>query len=162
MTHSPIPLPSPPPSPPPSPLPLPPSVAWWLGGAGLLPFVAGALLVCGLRGGQQGPWAAALLAYGALIVSFLGGIHWGLAMRQAPPPTYLLVWGVVPSLLAWPMLWLSPAPGLLGLGAALWACYAVDHRVFPAQGIGAWLGLRRLLTGVASLSCWAAAAGVAF
>ena len=40
-------------------------------------------------------------AYAALIVSFLGGIHWGLAFRHTEPPLALLAWGVVPSLVAW-------------------------------------------------------------
>jgi len=129
-----------------------------LGRAGLLPFVAGALLPWVLRGEARVAWATAMLAYAALIVSFLGGIHWGLAMRQATPSARLLAWGVVPSLLAWPMLLMPPAAALAGLGLALWACYAVDRRAYPAQGLGAWLGLRLQLTVVASLSCWLAAA----
>lgn len=103
--------------------------------------------------------AVALAAYAAVIVSFLGGIHWGLAMRQQPrADTGLLAWGVVPSLLAWPALLLPPAASLGLLGASLLLCYAVDRRLYPPQGMTAWLGLRAQLTAVASLSCWAAAA----
>jgi Protein of unknown function (DUF3429) len=148
------------PSPSPSPSQAPSPAALWLGRAGLLPFVAGAVVLWASSGDARVAWATALLAYAALIVSFLGGIHWGLAMRQATPSARGLAWGVVPSLLAWPMLLLPPAYGLAGLGLALWACYAVDRRAFPAQGIGAWLGLRLQLTVVASLSCGLAAAAI--
>jgi hypothetical protein len=39
------------------------------------------------------------------------------------------------------------------------ACYAVDRRVYAAQGAAAWLTLRFRLTAVASLSCFIGAAG---
>jgi Protein of unknown function (DUF3429) len=55
-------------------LPDVPSPAALLGLAGLLPFAATALL--SLPPGPAGDWAGfALLAYGAVILSFLGGIH---------------------------------------------------------------------------------------
>ncbi len=104
---------------------------------------------------------AALAAYAAVIVSFLGGIHWGLALRQPPQQhTGLLAWGVVPSLLGWPALLLPPAAGLALLGAILLLCYAVDRKVYTAQGAATWLGLRLQLTTVACLSCWVAAGAV--
>ena len=59
----------------------PSTLARGLGVAGLLPFIAGAAAVW-LVGPQDRLPAAALLAYAALIASFLGGIHWGLAMRE--------------------------------------------------------------------------------
>jgi hypothetical protein len=139
----------------------PSPAALHLGRAGLLPFVFGALASWFVQADWRAVTAAALTAYGALIVSFLGGIHWGLALRQAPPRLALLGWGVMPSLLAWPALLLPPAAGLVWLAAMLVACYAVDHRVYPAQGAAAWLGLRRQLTVVASLSCFLAAGGIA-
>jgi hypothetical protein len=64
---------------------------------------------------------------------------------------------VVPALAAWPALLLAPAGGLTLLVAMLLLCYAVDHRTYPALGLQAWLPLRRVLTGVAMLSCGAAA-----
>jgi len=135
----------------------PSALALWLGRAGLLPFLAGAALAWWARAdgspGLAAHAAQALLAYGAVIVSFLGGLHWGLAMRQAAPQASLLGWGVVPSLLAWPALLLPPAQGLLLLAASLWLCFAVDRRVLKAQGASAWLGLRLQLTLVASLCC---------
>ncbi|HET9976040.1 MAG TPA: DUF3429 domain-containing protein [Burkholderiaceae bacterium] len=131
----------------------PGALAQALAYAGLLPFVAGALIA------SQSPAGAAwLLAYAATIVSFLGGIHWGLALRARPPGALSLVWGVTPSLLAWVALLLPVGAGLLLSAAALVTCYAVDRRLYAREGLSAWLALRLRLTSVASLACVAGAA----
>lgn len=124
-----------------------------LGLAGLLPFVAGAALPWLMQPGWRMLAASALLTYAALIVSFLGGIHWGLAMRSSAPSKAQLIWGVAPSLLAWLAVLMDTPWGLLLMAAALLACYGVDHQVYKHQGLGAWLGLRALLTGVAVVCC---------
>jgi hypothetical protein len=91
----------------------------------------------------------------------LGAIHWGLAMREGPAPSApSLLWGVVPSLLAWLALLLAPVPGLLLITALLWACYAVDRVLYPRCQLQAWLPLRWRLTVVASISCAAGAAAL--
>ncbi|KPF59453.1 hypothetical protein D621_03425 [beta proteobacterium AAP51] len=143
------------------PLPEPlPASARRLGAAGLLPFAAGALLVWLVRDEEAHAFVAqALSVYAALIVSFLGGIHWGLAFRHAEPPTPLLVWGVVPSLVAWPAVLMPPWSGLVLHGVMLLACYAADRRLYPAQGVARWLTLRFRLSAVAALCCFVAAAG---
>ena len=98
----------------------------------------------------------ALLAYGALIVSFLGGIHWGSPTSASHDGARL--WGVVPSLLAWPLLLLpSQRIALLGVAAALALCWAVDRACFPAMGLSALLPLRTLLSSVAITCCLLAA-----
>jgi Protein of unknown function (DUF3429) len=99
----------------------------------------------------------ALLAYAASILSFLGAIHWGLVMRDQTPAHTLLVWGVVPSLIAWVALLLPASAGLWLVVLGLCVCLAVDQRVYPRYGLRAWLKMRFLLTTVASLSCTAAA-----
>ena len=123
-----------------------------LGGAGLLPFIAGAAAVW-LVGPQNSLPTAALLAYAALIASFLGGIHWGMAMRDSPADAAQLLWGVSPSLLGWLAVLLPPRWGLLLAPAALIACYAVDRRIYRRLGLASWLGLRAALTVVASVCC---------
>ncbi len=127
--------------------------------AGLAPFVGGALLIW-LVWPEAHPYATlGLSAYAAVILSFLGGIHWGLAMRLAEPPPALLAWGVVPSLVAWPALMMVPASGLVIQGLMLLACYAVDRRLYPAHGASAWLVMRFRLSALAALSCLIGAAG---
>ena len=133
--------------------------ARWLGHLGLVPFVLGALLVWVVNI-EAHPYATlALSAYAAVIVSFLGGIHWGVAFRQTAPPASLFVWGVVPSLMAWVAVMMPASAGLVLHGAMLAACYAVDRRVYPQHGIAHWLTLRFRLSAVASFSCFLGAAG---
>lgn len=128
-----------------------------LGLAGLLPFLAGAALLWWLPPDATPRISAALLAYAALIVSFLGGIHWGLGFRDGG--SWPFVWGVMPSLGAWPALLLPARGGLLLLGALLVLCYAVDRVRYPRHGLAEWLPLRLRLSGVAALSCFVGAAG---
>ncbi len=137
-------------------LPLP---ARWLGYGGLLPFVFGAALVWLVQGEARAHAAQAMSAYAAVIVSFLGGIHWGLAFRRAQPPLALLAWGVVPSLVAWAAVLMPPGAGLVVHGAMLALCYGVDRRIYAAQGVARWLTLRFRLSAVAALCCFLAAAG---
>ena len=139
-------------------LPSPPAVpiALWLGYGGLIPFVAGAAMTW-LLGPDSRPFAAAALsAYAAVIVSFLGGIHWGIGFRDGTPRLFL--WGVVPSLVAAAALMLPPRHGLLIHGLMLLLCYGVDRLVYPAHGLRAWLRLRWRLSLVAATSCFVAAA----
>lgn len=136
-----------------------PLLARRLGYGGLLPFVLGALLVWAVREDAHPYVTLALSGYAAVIVSFLGGIHWGLAFRQAEPPPVLLAWGVVPSVVAWLAVMMPPSAGLVIHGAMLLACYAVDRRLYPAQGVAHWLTLRFRLSAVAALCCFIGAAG---
>lgn len=125
-----------------------------LGLAGLLPFIAGAAALAVLDAPGLRAWAGtALAAYGALIATFLGGIHWGLAMRDVRPSGPQLGWGVAPSLIAWVALLLPVGPGLLLLAGLLAACYAVDRQLYASAGLSGWLGLRLQLSCVAVLSC---------
>ena len=140
-----------------------------LGYAGLLPFVGLAGLLW-LAPADRSPFVAtALVAYSAAIVSFLGGIHWGLGFMRAegghapadlPSHRFHFVWGIVPSLLAWLALMLPAAVALLTLGLALPVCYAVDRHTYPGLGLSHWLRLRLHLTVVAALSCMVGAAGL--
>jgi hypothetical protein len=138
----------------------PPRMAQWLGYGGLLPFVglAGVALWMGPTSTGTPLFASALLAYGASILSFMGAIHWGLAMRDsAAPDQALLLWGVLPSLAAWVALLAGAAPGLWLVVAGLWVCFAVDRRVYPRFGLRSWLPMRLVLTSVATLACTAVA-----
>ena len=135
------------------------SVPARLGYLGLIPFVLGAALVWIVRADVHAYVALALSTYAALILSFLGAIHWGLAMRQPSAPTAVWLWGVVPALVAWPAAVMPPDAGLVIHGLMLVACYAVDRRLYPVQGVSSWLTLRFRLSTVAALACFLGAAG---
>jgi hypothetical protein len=148
------------PAPPlPEPLRSPDPLALRLGYAGLLPFVLCAALVWIVRPDAHPYVTLALEAYGATIVSFLGGVHWGLGFRSAAAEPARFAWGVVPSLLAWVAVMMPPHAGLVVLGVVIVACYLVDRKVYPRHGLAPWLTLRFRLTAVASLSCFVGAAG---
>ncbi|MBI3155989.1 MAG: DUF3429 domain-containing protein [Burkholderiales bacterium] len=136
--------------------PLPPG-ARLLGLAGLIPFIAGALALALLDDAARVPAARVLAGYAAVIVSFLGGVHWGLGFARPRAPTTIFLWGVVPSLIAWVALLLPPAAGLVLLATMLVLCYGVDRAVYPRLGVAHWLPLRRTLSVVAVLSCAAGA-----
>ncbi len=74
-------------------------------------------------------------AYAALILSFLGGLWWGLAATAARPPAWLWIAAVMPSLAAfasflpWALAGSWPGPSLVLLGGAIMASLAVDRRL---------------------------------
>jgi Protein of unknown function (DUF3429) len=123
-----------------------------LGYAGLIPFVALAAAAWLAPVAHRAQAAFALLAYGATIASFLGAIHWGLAMRgPLTPQPGPFVWGVFPSLVAWVALLLPLSQGLVTMALLLGICLAVDRRSYPAYGLGDCLSMRLHLTVVAAL-----------
>jgi len=129
-------------------------LALGLGLGGLLPFVGLAVLAWG--GSTLGPtWALrGLILYGASILAFLGGLHWGFALSgrlSDRAARVALVWSVVPSLIAWSAAWMPEQAALLGLAGGLVLAWAFDQRAWPQYGIGPWfLRLRGLLTFVAT------------
>jgi hypothetical protein len=133
-----------------------PQVVKWLGYGGLLPFVfLAAALAIGMS--HSNLWLQALVGYGAVILSFVGALHWGCAMTHpamtSSARAQSFVWSVVPSLVAWTALLLSPqyASFLLVLGFVvhLWR----DKRLVLLVKMPDWyLPLRLQLTVVACLS----------
>ena len=117
-----------------------------LGIAGLIPFWAlslGLLLkVPAFVSTQQ--MATALAAYGAIILSFLGGIRWGLAMTTAGTSTDYF-FAVVPSVIGWALV-LAPDPWrLAALGIALLGLGPADLRLIYAGTAPFWFGRLRII-----------------
>lgn len=139
---------------------LPPSVAW-LGYGGLLPFLTlAAASAADVH--HRLAWSEVLVAYGAVILSFVGALHWGFAMLgdglSAAERRGCYLWSVVPALLAWPASWLGAplACGLLIFGFVLH--YLQDRRLVRLLDLPGWyLPLRRRLTAVACLALAATA-----
>jgi hypothetical protein len=86
-----------------------------------------------------------LAAYGALILSFLGGARWGLAVGRPAPPVGVVSLAMLPTLVGLGLLsGTSGAVRLFGLAAALAAHWIWDVR---AADVPAWYPrLRTLLT----------------
>lgn len=131
-----------------------PTPALVLGAGGLIPFV-GATALHVLTHDPR--WLALLTSYGAVILSFVGALHWGYAVRDAPTGVHAwwrYGWSVVPALLAWLCLMLPASTAAPVLAAGLVACLVVDECLARGLGMPVWfLPLRRVLTagGAASL-----------
>jgi len=149
----------------------PDDLARKLGYAGLIPFVGGTLFIWLLAGqDDSAPFmfmVRALSTYAALIVSFLGGIPWGLIMWESaagmplPDKHKRALWtGVAYSLAAWVALLMPPHAGLVVMGVLLIVCYLTDRKRYPELGVSGWLTLRFRLTSLSSLSCFLAAAQI--
>ena len=75
-----------------------------LGYAGLIPFVglALALFVSAQSRHSSGPWLIIfMVAYGAVILSFVGALHWALCLQRDELGAGWLAWSVVPSIIGW-------------------------------------------------------------
>lgn len=137
-----------------------PPLAGRLGFAGLLPQLLALAML--MTGNLEWRFAALALAYAyaALILSFLGGLWWGLAARASGPPDWLWIAAVIPSLVAlatalpWALAWPWPGPSLVVLGLALIAALAVDLRLVRlGLAPAGWLKLRTpLSTGLGVLT----------
>lgn len=118
-----------------------------LGFAGLLPFAAGALLHA------FGPETArdlseqALLGYGAVILSFMGGCRWGFAAAGlgGGPDWVPLGVSVLPALLGWAALIALPfGAAALVLAAGFGLLFAADVALTRTGGAPAWWPRLRL------------------
>ena len=144
----------------------PPRLALLLGYAGLVPFVSAALAIWVVPEGWRPLVLAALLDYAAVILAFMGAIHWGLAMRaqDAEEPAQLqLGFSVVPPLLGWLAI-SGGMPSSLALALCLIAfagLYGADLRAVKLGLAPQWYPrLRRPLTIVVCLSLLLAWASV--
>lgn len=141
-----------------------PAPALVLGGTGLIPFVAATLLLLLGPVAWEGTAVAALQGYAAVILSFVGAVHWGLALGVTDQEhrQRLWYWSVVPALLAWVALLLPalPAVGLLlcGFGAQ----YAADRSACRLGLLPVWYQrLRRGLTATVMLCLLASLLAIA-
>ena len=75
-----------------------------LGYAGALPFIGLSLIILFASGELANVAKPALHLYGAIILSFLGGLHWGRIASQNQYSTsdkWVLIYSILPSLIAW-------------------------------------------------------------
>jgi len=132
--------------------------AFWLGLAGYIPF--GALALGMVFGGAYAPSAQMLLiGYAAVILSFLGGIRWGIGLvaedgrRQA----LTLAMSVISSLWAWVAAFIGGNVAFLMFAIGFIAMGWWDNKLVVEGGAPSWFGsLRLILTGLVTLTMLAA------
>ena len=125
-----------------------PKLALWLGYSGLAPFA-----ICAVAAHGNTPTISAYgligaANYGAVILSFVGAIHWGLAMK-GDRNVYWFSWSVTPALLAWAAVSLLDVRlSVLALAPAFTLAWSIDRQAFQRGLLPAWyMRLRHVLTG---------------
>ncbi len=101
-----------------------------LGAASAVPFIAAAIAAWLLTDSLlANTLVSAAYLYGAVVLSFLGGIHWGVALRNGNTLARDYWFGVIPALIAWGALLIPMRYGLLLLAAALAGQFIADLRL---------------------------------
>jgi Protein of unknown function (DUF3429) len=122
-----------------------PVIAVLLGIAGLVPVIGCGLGAMG-RSGDSERMLSALIAYGAVMLAFLGGMQWGFALPAGAEPRrqrWRLVLGVLPALIGWLALlialvtpgWIALAvltAGFIGTALAEQRSAAQDSTMLPS------------------------------
>jgi glutaredoxin-related protein len=133
------------------------SPARWMGYAGLVPF---ALPVAGILAGANDAWFLDwLTGYGAVILSFVGALQWGLALdeRRERRGERILV-SVVPALVGWLALLMPDGAGIALLIAGFIGIYSYERFTLWPGGYPVWF--RRLRTQLTAGACLLLGAGL--
>ena len=133
-------------------------VAWLLAALGVLPFVAATVALLWPQSHIRIPAIAGMVTYAAVILSFLGGIEWGVALNDPYAGASraekerlratALVMSTIPSLAGWGVLWLPSPQWQLGAALGLFAVVWAGDLVLARQGLlPAWfVDLRSAIT----------------
>ena len=137
-----------------------------LGYSGTIPFISLAVILLldasSTTPAASGPAASGLAAsalhlYGAIILSFLGGLHWGrIACNPDVKPSdkWFLIYSVIPSLMGWSSYLLSDIwqGAELMLIAGFIISYVIDIRFIK---LGAWQSwMKPLRTNLTVIACF--------
>ncbi len=123
------------------------STAKLLGYAGLIPFLTFSI-GCWLPLPYVTDPLHVLIAYAAIILSFMGAIHWGAAMSSSGSKrSQYLVVSVIPALAAWISLLTPAIAALMILLFGFIALFLYDRAVQRSQAFPAWyIPMRKNLT----------------
>jgi hypothetical protein len=122
--------------------------------AGAIPFAGLALAVWIAPAEYHAQAGNALIAYAAVILSFLGGIQWGgaVALAESAPKSAQTMWllSVIPSLLAWAMLFVPGSGARVIVAICLFAfVWIIDALLHLQKLIPNWFfRLRTLITAI--------------
>ena len=140
-----------------------PTIVRILGYAGLMPFIGLAFMVQLADSPNDLIALESLVAYGAVIVSFLGALHWGACFKTLSESTHnrwldhsVWIWGVMPALIAWLAIHIFIPLALLLLAATLVVQRVIDQNTYhyyftSPDAASAFLRMRTHLTVVAAL-----------
>lgn len=130
------------------------SGARWAGYLGLLPFVfAFGLVAAGASRGMAPLGLQIATAWGAVILTFIAAVHWGLALAgRLPWSITTLVGSTLPSVVGAAAVITTGEKGLAILVAGFGMFWLFEHRTYAERFSEDYLDLRRILTiGVCTL-----------
>ena len=115
----------------------------WLGGLGVIPFAASSAVAVLASPQLSVHGEFALLVYGAVILSFLGGILWGrilafASVQAVSNETRSLFVSIVPSLTGWIAVLIGPGFGLPALAIAFLLMLGTDLIYAKCSVVPAW------------------------
>ena len=128
-----------------------------LGYLGLIPFIVPASLMYLDDQHHFLFWGYVLMSYGALILTFVGALQWAFAMTLSDlsmrQRKWMYGWSVVPSLVAWGAMLMSPMVAFLLIAIFMAFALWMDAQLGRLVSLPNWyLPLRIRLTIVAILS----------
>lgn len=125
-----------------------PKIAFQLGAAGLIPFIGFIfMLISGLMPAEQSQ--ALFVQYSAIILSFLGGVHWYHGLSQEEAKSQLIV-AMIPSILAW--FCIGFMPNYFALWLLMFAhILLLIYDIIVLQPIKGYVVLRSLLVLIVSI-----------
>jgi hypothetical protein len=131
-------------------------IAWLFAFAGVIIFAAMTSVLLSGASHVRVPAIAALVTFAAIVLSHLGGIEGGLALRDEGADettrTLALCLSIIPSLAAWGVLWLPSPQYQIGasivLFVAVWSAdlYLARHGLIPSWFVD-------LRTAITALAC---------
>ena len=115
----------------------------WLGVLGVIPFAASSAVAVLASPQISAHGESALLVYGAVILSFLGGILWGrilafASVQAVSNETRSLIVSIVPPLIGWIAVLIGPRLGLPTLAIAFLLMLATDLIFAKCSLVPAW------------------------
>lgn len=134
-----------------------PKPALVMGLGGVIPFIVGAVGGWLASPGHASLALNAMLGYGAVILSFLGGVHWGRALAPdlAPRPGVArLLWAVTPALIGWGAMFAGQIYAVLVIYIVAYTlAFFVDIKAVNVGMFPAWYGRLRKFLSIGVLAC---------
>ena len=140
-------------------------IAWILTAVGILIFAGATAMLFSPASHVRVPAIAALVTFAAIVLAHLGGIEWGLALRDesGTEMTRAIALGLasVPSIAAWGVLWL-PSPqwqlgAALGLFVAVWGAdlWLSRHGLLPSWFVDLRTAVTAIVAVILGVALWA-------
>lgn len=136
-----------------------PPMALWLGIAGLIPFI-GLTVLYALQMENRIGWTPGyardvLVSYGAIILAFLGGIRWGVALKHGDSQhaVRMFIFSVVVPLAAWVALFLPKPHDITWLIGIFLVVGVADVSLVAKGHAPRWFGTLRTILTVGVIGC---------